>query len=42
MQRGWKTLLPVAILAAVVAYLYVQQHAARVPAPPPVATAPRS
>jgi guanyl-specific ribonuclease Sa len=38
MQRGWKTLLPVAILAAVIAYLYVQQHAARVPAPPPVAT----
>lgn len=41
MQRGWKTLLPIAILIAVIAYMYVQQRASRVPAPPPtVATAP--
>ena len=35
MQRGWKTLLPIAILIAVIAYLYLQQRAAHVPAPPP-------
>lgn len=39
MQRGWKTLLPLAILLAVVAYLYVQQRAAfRTPAPSPTVT----
>jgi len=38
MQRGWKTLLPIAILIAVVAYLYVQQRAARAPTPPPIVT----
>ncbi|MGN6788585.1 MAG: ribonuclease domain-containing protein [Rhodanobacteraceae bacterium] len=39
MQRGWKTLLPLAILLAVVAYLYVQQRAAfRAPAPSPTVT----
>ncbi len=38
MQRGWKTLLPLAILIAVIAYLYVQQRSARVPAPSPTAT----
>lgn len=43
MQRSWKTLLPIAILIAVVAYLYVQQHAARVPPPSAtVTTAPAS
>jgi guanyl-specific ribonuclease Sa len=41
MRRGWKTLLPIAILIAVIAYMYVQQRAARVTTPPPtVATAP--
>ena len=38
MQRGWKTLLPIAILIAVIAYLYVQQRAARAPTPPPIVT----
>lgn len=38
MQRGWKTLLPIAILIAVIAYLYLQQRAAHVPVPPPATT----
>lgn len=34
MRRGWKTLLPMAILVAAVGYMYVHQRAVRVPAPP--------
>jgi len=34
MQRSWKALLPMAILVAVMGYLYVHQRAARVSAPP--------
>ena len=38
MQRGWKTLLPVAILIAVIGYMYTQQHATREPVPSPTVT----
>lgn len=34
MQRSWKTFLPMAILVAVVGYMYVHQRATRVSAPP--------
>ena len=34
MQRSWKALLPMAILVAVAAYVYVHQRTARVSAPP--------
>ncbi|MBN8736184.1 MAG: ribonuclease [Xanthomonadales bacterium] len=38
MQRGWKTLLPVAVLIAVIGYMVMQQRATRVPVPSPTAT----
>lgn len=38
MQRSWKTLLPIAILIAVIGYMYVQQRATRAPMPSPAAT----
>jgi guanyl-specific ribonuclease Sa len=38
MQRTWKTLLPLIVLALVVGYLYTQRHATITP--PPIATAP--
>lgn len=39
MQRSWRTLLPLVILAALVGYIYTQQHAQQHPkvsTPPPV------
>ncbi|MGH8216819.1 MAG: ribonuclease domain-containing protein [Rhodanobacteraceae bacterium] len=39
MPRTWKTLLPIAILIAVIAYMYVHQRATRAPALSPTATA---
>lgn len=38
MQRGWKTLLPMAILIVVVGYMYMRQRPTPTPVPSPTAT----